>query len=441
MQLKRILARDTKAAQQRACALYGRDVMIISNHSVDGQCELVVAVDDDPVLHAARVASAERNTEAPAGQGFAAHMDAVQLTAHTASKLSKADKSKKADPGSSKLASAHNDTDARDYLRGRELVDMVREEISSIRREFAMSQKISGWQSGLNVSDAIQTTMDRFTEAGMSAGMRTLLLDSVQHLQTESEALTVINQQLSQSLTRPSVALPSQGVHLLAGNSGSGKTLMAGRIARAVAKEAGAEHVLLISYQDMRVGAWNQIQMLAAQAGVDCLRADDLESLAAVLQQFASRRLILIDTSGTQMAQRIAEVQSVCSQLTVHAVVTADASNASLARTLRFTQAPFASMMISKLDESMQPWPLVEFLCHSPLGLSAVSNGLQLAHVRTDFEAMELVTMALAQIDTSVDAPSQVKPLASIAIKGASNGHAAGMFSQVGIHRPVVSIN
>ena len=47
MELKRILANDTKSATERAMALYGRNVLVISNHSVGGQTELVVALDID----------------------------------------------------------------------------------------------------------------------------------------------------------------------------------------------------------------------------------------------------------------------------------------------------------------------------------------------------------------------------------------------------------
>ena len=45
MELKRILARDTRSATERAISLYGPDVLIIANHRVGGQTELVVAVE------------------------------------------------------------------------------------------------------------------------------------------------------------------------------------------------------------------------------------------------------------------------------------------------------------------------------------------------------------------------------------------------------------
>ena len=49
MELKRILARDTRSATEQAIAMYGKDVLIISNHRVGGQTELVIALEVETV--------------------------------------------------------------------------------------------------------------------------------------------------------------------------------------------------------------------------------------------------------------------------------------------------------------------------------------------------------------------------------------------------------
>ena len=49
MELKRILARDARAANEKAIAMYGPDVLVISSCQVRGQTELIVAVDIDPL--------------------------------------------------------------------------------------------------------------------------------------------------------------------------------------------------------------------------------------------------------------------------------------------------------------------------------------------------------------------------------------------------------
>ena len=49
MELKRILARDVKSANEKAVALYGTDVLVISSCQVRGHTELIVAVDIEPI--------------------------------------------------------------------------------------------------------------------------------------------------------------------------------------------------------------------------------------------------------------------------------------------------------------------------------------------------------------------------------------------------------
>ena len=43
MELKRIIARDTRAANEKAVALYGPDVLVISTSKVRGKTELIVS--------------------------------------------------------------------------------------------------------------------------------------------------------------------------------------------------------------------------------------------------------------------------------------------------------------------------------------------------------------------------------------------------------------
>ncbi|MFM7342610.1 MAG: hypothetical protein ACKO3Q_08005, partial [Betaproteobacteria bacterium] len=57
MELKRILARDTRSAMEQAIKTYGPDVLVISNHQVGGQTELVVAIEADTPLQAQGLAN------------------------------------------------------------------------------------------------------------------------------------------------------------------------------------------------------------------------------------------------------------------------------------------------------------------------------------------------------------------------------------------------
>ncbi len=401
MELKRILANDTKSATERAMALYGRNVLVISNHTVGGQTELVVALDieeqslDSTVAPSQHAQSAQRSEASAAA--FSDHFAQAQNVgkalqpARTESSLAKMD-------------------DERDYLRSREIMDLIRDEIASLRREISLSQKTTGWQASLNLSAEVEDLMASFTQAGMPTGLRTLLLDTVKDMRSEHEALAAVRDQLENIARRPSLATPQTGVHLLAGPSGSGKTLMVVRLASQAAAQMGADKVAIVSYQDDRTGAWAHTQALAAQSGVECFRADTPAALAAVVSRLSDRSLVLIDSSGSQMAARITEVQTALPACETHAVVAADASSATLRRVLRTSGIRWNSLMVSKLDESVQPWPLVEFLCDNFLSLSAASDGAHVSALRRDLSTSALVDMAVAQLSRApeVIAPIQV---------------------------------
>ena len=424
MELKRILARDTKTANERAIALYGRNVLVISNHTVGGQTELVVAIDIDessdqttnPVV--AAVSAAIHESAPPAkSRDFAEVMSEVsrpQAPAPKEPSTQRASVLAAAQSFDMQLSKSASEVQERDMLHGREIMDLIRDELASLRREFNLSQKTSGWQSGLNLAPEVQALMDSFTEAGMPASLRALLLDTVKDMRDEREALSAVRNQLEQALQREPAAVPRHGVHVLAGPSGSGKSLMVAKLARLAAKRDGADHIAIVSYKDLRVGAWSQVQLLAEHIGVDAFSVQDAAELPALFERLKGRHLILIDTPGSQTLERVAEVKNAFPQAQAHMVMSADASSATLNRAMRATSARWDSLMVTKLDESIQPWPLVEFLCDNRLPLNAAGDGNQLGDLRRELEIRSLVEMAVAQLARTASAAS-VEPIKALA--------------------------
>jgi flagellar biosynthesis protein FlhF len=407
MQLKRILARDTRTATDKAIALYGSDVLIISNHLVNGQTELVVAL-DLPDAESASSASLARTVsllDIPSKKSVPAE-PAQPESINFLDTLKQAEWKASAPiiPEPTRPSEA-NPQDARDYLRGREIVDLVRDELALIRREFRMNQQTTGWQSGLNLSPEVQPLARALGEASIPQELRALLLDSLKEHATQGQAMQALKAQLTHSLDRPAVDLPVNGVHLLAGPSGAGKSIMTARLARHAEALHGAHQVAIISYQDVRAGAWSQTQMLASQLGIDSFRAGDAATLTLLLNELATRKLVLIDTPGVQMKERVAEVLSVQPDCGCHAVVPADASSATLAKVIGSAFA-WHSLLVSKVDESSQPWPLLHFLSNNLLGLSGASNGVSAVDLVQEFPVQQLVALGLAQLQATNPPPA-----------------------------------
>jgi flagellar biosynthesis protein FlhF len=397
MELQRILARDTRSATEQALSRFGPNVLVISNHRVAGQTELVVAVDvqapsqdDDEVL----VASAAPAQTAPAQPQL---VESFEAKLHAVMAQKTALENKDATETVAKPAvSAELD---RDWIRSREIVATVREEIAALRQEFRLSQQTMMWQAQQSWPEALAPLVQGLSEAAVPASMRALLLDGLREETHLSAALDAITRQLICNIPEGRCEAPAQGVHVLAGPSGGGKSLMVARLARHFLKHGTPEQVAVISFKDARAGAWPQMQMLCAQLGVDTFRAKTPEVMRLLLDELSDRALVLIDTPGVQLHENLAELLSICPAAQCHAVLPADASSVTLQRVLAQGQTAWASLMLTKLDESSAPWPLLQHLMNSPqrISLSVGSGSDNLAEGLQAISPAMLADLAVAQ--------------------------------------------
>jgi len=421
MELKRILARDTRSATEKAMALFGPDVLIISNHRVEGQTELIVALDvaeaapdelleneseiqsqaSNPVtVTAAGPRSRISSTPSSLSNPFSDHLHQLLQTGGKMAQPAELESVSTATANTEQLL-----TQGREQVRSQEIVSLVREELAALRQEFRLSQQTASWQMNQYWPAHIQPLVEAMTEAAIPTALRALLQEGLREQPTLDHALDSIRAQLTHNLERPQEGFPNKGVHVMAGLSGSGKTLMVAKAAQQVAMHYGTEYVAVVSYHDMRAGAWSQTQMLCAQMGVDCFRASSPETLQLLINELSTRRLILIDTPGVQMNERLSEILQVCPQVGLHAVVPADSSSVTLSRILLKSQLPWKSIMMSKLDEANSPWPLIQFLiaegAHCVVsaggGSDKIADGLKSSGLQ------KLINIAMTQLAPSLD--------------------------------------
>ncbi|WP_322992333.1 hypothetical protein [Limnohabitans sp.] len=437
MELKRIIARDSRSANEKAIQLYGNDVLIISSQRVDQQTELIVAVDvaSEPLAQAPQAslppvdateakpsfkanddqflpfAEVFQNANAPVAQDpvaadsdemafetalerLRARPDAPAPAVHVDAQTPMATPAAVVQPAQSKLEVAK----AAQYeqQRSHEIVDMLREEMAALRKEFALSRQMQPWQQTLGLSPDIQKLSMAMQEVGMPSGLRSLLTDSIQQLETLDEAWPLVQRMLVEAMDRPVVEAPSQGVHALCGPSGAGKTSMLGRLAYAAAQTHGAEKQVMISYGDQRPGAWSQIQLLASQAGASCFRAADMGMLQTLLDDLQGKT-IWIDTPGADFSAQAQQLQSQLS-LQLHAVLPVDATVTSVQKILQNPEIRWSSLMLTKVDEAAYPWPLIKGLCEQPLAVSCMAEDSKINVPALAFGAARLVDLAMTPL-------------------------------------------
>jgi flagellar biosynthesis protein FlhF len=419
MELKRILARDIRAANEKAVAQYGSDVLVISSSQVNGLTELIVAVDLAPLTPEEAdpfVKSAYSKPGKPTGKfdvllGQTIDQNKRDARERQATKVAKplvemaakpaqtaASKAKSAVKGAAQPVddTALRAAEEHDTLRGREIVALVREELQSLRREFKLGQQMAAWQQGgMQLPATIAPLRDALNDAPIPVALRALLIDNIKDHNNMADAMGALSRQLAHSVEQEQAQTPVSGIHALAGPSGAGKSMMVARLAQHAAQLHGCEKVMVISFQDQRAGAWNQTQLLCAQSGVDSFRATNAATLKLLLDEHTDRKLILIDTAGVQMNERLAEIRAMNLNVQCHAVIPADASAANIRRVFDNADNVWASLMLSKLDESNQPWALLQFLTDKSLNVSVASHGDRTTDLVQDVSLAGLVQCAL----------------------------------------------
>lgn len=405
MELQRILAKDSRAAMDKVLELYGQDALVVSNKKANEKTEIIVAIEvpleTEKTLNEMQVAPVDLpefdfSDSVDFDQVMESHVFKTTPVADDKFYTPARDLSLEAErPPAAVSNSITND---RDHLQAREIVDLVKQEFEVMRREFKLSQQLDAWNGTRSVTEPMRPLVEAFNETGMPIGLRALLSDTINGCSDLDSALREIAQILGNGIDHLPLLEDMQGIHLIAGSSGSGKSLMTGRLAKQKALRCDSQDVAIISYNDNRFGAWNQTQLIGSQAGVDCFRANTPEMLEQLLQELGSRSLILIDTAGVDVQGQIKELNKLLPEAQKHLVVAADASEASVNRQLKAGSGDWDSIMLSRLEDDIRPWSVINALLNTRIPISVSASEPSIAAAPVALTGLELADHSLTNL-------------------------------------------
>ena len=423
MELQRILARDTRTAMEKVFSLYGEDAMVVANNKIKGQTEIIVAIDLVSQVKAAFSAesgqAAEVSEEAsfgslldaqlfdPSTSGVAEEKSSDELTFGSLFEASAEQQVPPVDPlvdvPLSAVSNAWNgenykEAAEREQLKAREIVDLVKQELSVMRNEFRIAQQKDSWTGTLAVAEEMRPLIEAFNETGMPLELRGLIIDIINQSSSMIEALAGISTAISNGVEHIDLFDGMQGIHIIAGSSGAGKTLMAGRLAKQMAQAYEEDEVALVSFSDARIGAWTQTQLIGAQSGVEAFRAMSLDILTQLMAELSTRKLIIIDTSGVDVDAQIAALVGAFPQAQKHLVLAADASEASAKRHLTPNGIKWDSVMLSRLETQIHPWAVINALLNNSVPLSIAAEQPTISDNAIALNGISLAEKALSQL-------------------------------------------
>ncbi|MFM9971115.1 MAG: flagellar biosynthesis protein FlhF [Burkholderiales bacterium] len=178
------------------------------------------------------------------------------------------------------------------------------------------------------------------------------------------------------------------GVYALVGPTGAGKTTTAAKLAARCVMKFGAQSLGLITTDNYRIGAQDQLRIYGKILGVPVFIAQDAAELELAIGAYAGKHLVLIDTIGMgQRDARLAEqhallclpsvrrlllLNATCQSDTLDDVVRAygGAMNTSAPR-----RAVLHGAILTKLDEAIKLGGVLDVVLRHKLRTHFMSNG------------------------------------------------------------------
>ena len=369
MKIKRFFAADIRQALRQVRETLGSDAVILSNKPVDGGVELVAAMDYDESAYSANTRQSE---EPPRQQTTSTNV--ASLTDRQTIERSQA-------AGLDEQITKAQRPNKIEWSQDPVLVEM-REEMKSLRR--MMENELSGlsWREmGVNRPHS-KELLRRLIAMDLSPDICRKLVESVDDAETSDQAWRKALYFLATEIVTVGDTLFDQGgVIALIGPTGVGKTTTIAKLAARFALRHGNRHVALISTDNYRIGAQEQLNTYARILDVPIRSASTEEELSIALNAFADKRLVLVDTAGmSQRDIRLSEQlsllhtgqQRVRSFLTLSATTQKSAQEQAIKA---FGVARPEAVVLTKVDEAATLGGTLSALIHSGMPVAFIADG------------------------------------------------------------------
>lgn len=173
----------------------------------------------------------------------------------------------------------------------------------------SLETRIDGlmWGKGLSREPVATALFRTLMEAGFSANLIRAMLSRLPPRMSIAAAMNWARNELIDHL--PVVGneddlLGNGGVFALVGPTGVGKTTTLAKLAARCVARVGREQVAMLTTDNFRIGAHEQLQIYGRLMGVPTRSVRDVAQLRETLAELGERKIVLIDTTGISQRDR-----------------------------------------------------------------------------------------------------------------------------------------
>ncbi len=244
--------------------------------------------------------------------------------------------------------------------RQKPVIDEVRLELQNLRDLMESQLSVLQWDRFSQKHPVRTVLLNLMSEMGLGADVCETVLSHLDQSNDDphkvwQQALGIIAHCLP--INRRDL-LAEGGRIALVGSTGVGKTTTIAKIAARFAHTHGKRSVAMISTDQFRIGAQEQLSHFARLLEVPMLTARNSDELSDRLEMFADKKLVLIDTAGVsqqdlRLSEQFHRMQKNAPQIKPYLVLSANTQLAALNQTvLNFSKVKLAGAIVTKLDEA-----------------------------------------------------------------------------------------
>jgi flagellar biosynthesis protein FlhF len=255
-------------------------------------------------------------------------------------------------------------------------------EIKDLRRLLETQLASLAW-SDLNREAPVRARILReLAKLGVDATLAAELADEVAPGTGYQEAMRLIVRRFGERLPLvPWDMAEDGGVFAIVGPTGVGKTTSIAKIAARFVLRHGVEHLGLVSTDTYRIGARQQLSNFARILRVPMHVAESAADLRRVLDGFANKKLVLIDTAGmsqrdVRLANQFTTLKGESLGVRTVLALSAGADRGCLAEAVKVFQAASPeALIVTKLDEAAGLGGILSLAIVARLPVAYLSDG------------------------------------------------------------------
>ena len=260
----------------------------------------------------------------------------------------------------------------------------MRNEIKALKTSLNARLSELSWNQGVKTNPVRIDLLHRLADMGFSKKLATKIANRLDSHKDSELAFEKAKEMLAKVLpVTDDNLLEYGGIVTLVGPTGVGKTTTIAKLAAQFILKHGARQVALITTDNYRIGAHEQLATYGRLLDVPVRVATSAEELRSHINSFNDRRLILIDSAGMgQRDMRLAEQIKTLKQedvpIKTYLVMSAATQYKAMNEIINaFKVFEPESSILTKLDETATQGSTLSAIIEQQLPVSFMTNGQQ----------------------------------------------------------------